>query len=251
VLTAYLLISDFIKTEQDRIDLAMLSKRVENEFIGVQCGIMDQFSIAMGREGHAILLNSETLDYEYVPVRLKDHIFVIMNTNKPRQLSDSKFNERRGECEKALEYIREKRDILHLADAHERDLDLVPDETLRKRARHVITENSRVLQSVELLKRDDIPSFGEMMSRSHYSLRHDYEVSGFELDTLVEAAMKVPGCQGARMTGAGFGGCAIALVEKEAKNTFNKTVAEQYRESTGLAMEFYESEPCEGVREEK
>jgi galactokinase len=240
---------DVVFDDDERIRIALLCKKVENEFIGVQCGIMDQFAVAMGRRDHAILLKSDTLRYERVPLRLEGHSLVIMNTNRPRKLSDSKYNERRRECEQALEEISRVRPVSSLAEAGTADIEGLPGETLKKRARHVVTENARVLGSVELLKKNDLAAFGRLLADSHRSLRDDYEVTGKELDALVDAALATEGCIGARMTGAGFGGCAIALVASGERERFAGAVGARYRKITGIEAGFYDAEIADGVRE--
>ncbi len=247
VLTACIMLDPPEDASGLRADIALLCRRVENEFIGVNCGIMDQFSIAMGRAECAILLDAGTLRYEHVPLRLGNSILVIMNTMKPRKLSDSKYNERRAECERALEQVRRRRDVKHLADARLEDLEHIDDDTLKRRARHVITEQARVLESVDVLKRGDLGAFGKLMDRSHESLRRDYEVTGPELDALVDAARASGWCLGARMTGAGFGGCAIALVHGDRAAAFRDFVARAYSAKTGLSAEFYECRIHEGA----
>ncbi len=188
--------------------LALLSQRAENEFIGVNCGIMDQFSIALGKEDHAILLNCDTLDFEYSPFRQEGLALVIANTNKKRTLADSKYNERRSECQSALNDLRKEIDLAHLceltADEFAEHAHLIKDETCRKRARHVVTENDRTIKAVKFLKDDKMEEIGALMKASHLSLKNDYEVTGFELDTLAEAAWLHPGTIGSRYDGRGF-----------------------------------------------
>jgi galactokinase len=250
VLTAVIVAGVPGPSEGGLAGLALLMRDMENEFIGVRCGIMDQFAVALGKKGNAILLDSDTMEYEYVPVDLSGSSFVIMNTNRPRSLAASKYNERRAECEEALAHIRNKRkDVTCLARAHPGDLDLVPDGALRRRARHVISENARVAVAVDLLRKGDLARFGNLLVESHRSLRDDYEVTGAELDALVEAALRAPGCAGARMTGAGFGGCAIALVRGRDLAAFREEAGARYREATGIEAGFYESGLEDGVRE--
>jgi galactokinase len=250
ILTAFMAAGERIANEADLVQMARLMQSMENEYIGVRCGIMDQFTVALAKKGHAILLNSETLEYEYVPVNPGDYTFIIINSNKPRRLADSRYNERRDECERALARIRTaKPDCAQLAMAAPEDLELITDETLRKRARHVVTENQRVIESVDALTRGDLPRFGKLLDESHASLRDDYEVTGPELDALVSSASGAHGCLGARMTGAGFGGCAIAFVRRDAVADFERTVGNAYTEMTGLAADFYKSGLEDGVRE--
>lgn len=249
VLTAFLMQDGKGFTESKRRETALICQEVENNFIGVQCGIMDQFAVAMGRENHAILLRSHDLHYRYVSFRLKDYFLMIMNSNKPRALADSKYNERRTECQHALEMIQRKRSLVSLAEGEISDLDYVSEDVLKKRARHVITENRRTLEAVTVLENNDFALFGEMMTASHRSLQNDYDVTGPELDTLVDVSLEVDGCLGARMTGAGFGGCAIALVNKKAADDFEGHVGEVYRACTGLNAEFFRAHITDGVRE--
>lgn len=202
----------------DRLDLVKIGKQTENNFIGVNSGIMDQFAIGMGADQRAIYLDTNTLEYDLVPLDLKDNVVVIMNTNKRRELADSKYNERRAECEKAVEELQVALDIQTLGELDEWAVDqysyLIKDENRLKRARHAVLENQRTLKAQAALQAGDLETFGRLMNASHVSLEHDYEVTGLELDTLVHTAWAQEGVLGARMTGAGFGGCAIALVQK-------------------------------------
>ena len=236
----------------DRLDLVKIGKQTENEFIGVNSGIMDQFAIGMGADQRAIYLDTNTLEYELVPLDLKDNVVVIMNTNKRRELADSKYNERRAECEKAVEELKQKLSIATLGELNEWDFDeysyLIQDENRLKRARHAVLENQRTLQAQAALQAGDLEKFGRLMNASHVSLEHDYEVTGLELDTLAHTAWKQEGVLGARMTGAGFGGCAIALVRKDAVETFQKNVGQKYEEVVGYAPSFYIAEIAGGSR---
>ena len=233
----------------DRVALAKFCQRVENQFMGVNCGIMDQFSVAMGKKDSAILLDFDTLLYKYTPFSLGEYSLVIMNTNKKRELAESKYNQRRSECEQVLEIIKGHRQVTTLCQASLADIEsYVTNDVLRRRAHHVITENNRVLLAVSLLEKNDIIGFAKLMSQSHQSLKNDYEVTGLELDSLVESALAVPGCIGARMTGAGFGGCAIALVATHRLEAFKTGVAGSYQEKTGLLPDFYVASIADGVR---
>ena len=236
----------------DRLDLVKIGKQTENEFIGVNSGIMDQFAIGMGADQRAIYLDTNTLEYELVPLDLKDNVVVIMNTNKRRELADSKYNERRAECEKAVEELKQKLSIATLGELNEWDFDeysyLIQDENRLKRARHAVLENQRTLQAQATLQAGDLEKFGRLMNASHVSLEHDYEVTGLELDTLAHTAWEQEGVLGARMTGAGFGGCAIALVRKDAVETFQKNVGQKYEEVVGYAPSFYIAEIAGGSR---
>lgn len=236
----------------ERLDLVKIGKQTENEFIGVNSGIMDQFAIGMGADQRAIYLDTNTLEYDLVPLDLKDNVVVIMNTNKRRELADSKYNERRAECEKAVEELKQKLSIATLGELNEWDFDeysyLIQDENRLKRARHAVLENQRTLQAQAALQAGNLEKFGRLMNASHVSLEHDYEVTGLELDTLVHTAWEQEGVLGARMTGAGFGGCAIALVRKDAVEAFQKNVGQKYEEVVGYAPSFYIAEIAGGSR---
>ena len=242
VLTGFVLKSLF-GFEVTNIDLAKIGQFSENKFNGVNCGIMDQFAIAMGKKDHAIFLDTSDLKFEYVPVRLDGIRVVIGNTNKKRGLGDSKYNERRSECENALEILRKTCDIKTLGDLNEEGFDAVcqniEDPVVRKRAKHAVYENRRTIRAVEALNNNNIKLFGELMNASHVSLRDDYEVTGIELDTLVEEAWKQPGVLGSRMTGAGFGGCTVSLVESDKIDAFIDNVGRAYLEKIGYAADFY------------
>ncbi|OHO37616.1 galactokinase [Streptococcus sp. HMSC034E12] len=236
----------------ERLDLVKIGKQTENEFIGVNSGIMDQFAIGMGAYQRAIYLDTNTLEYELVPLDLKDTVVVIMNTNKRRELADSKYNERCAECEKAVEELKQKLSIATLGELNEWDFDeysyLIQDENRLKRARHAVLENQRTLQAQAALQAGNLEKFGRLMNASHVSLEHDYEVTGLELDTLAHTAWEQEGVLGARMTGAGFGGCAIALVRKDAVEAFQKNVGQKYEEVVGYAPSFYIAEIAGGSR---
>ncbi|MDA2157652.1 galactokinase [Bacillus cereus group sp. Bc253] len=226
-----------------RLELVKMGKKVENEFIGVNSGIMDQFAIGFGEEDKAILLDTNTLKYEMVPVVLNDYAIVIMNTNKRRELADSKYNERRAECEEALARLQTKLEITALGELSETEFDanqdLIGDEVLIRRAKHAVYENERTKKAKEALTANDLEEFGKLLNASHASLRDDYEVTGLELDTLVAAAQKQEGVLGARMTGAGFGGCAIALVKESEIRAFKNKVYDEYFKVIGYAPVFY------------
>ncbi|MDR1273476.1 MAG: galactokinase [Odoribacteraceae bacterium] len=224
-------------------DLALACQRAENDYVGMKSGIMDQFVSAMGQKDHAILLDCKTLDFERVPLEMEGYSLVIANTNKRRELAGSKYNERRAECEEAARQINEARPLQALCDLtpdeFERYAGLVTNETKRRRARHAVTENARVKEAVAALKAGDSRRFGQLMNESHRSLKEDYEVTGVELDTLAEEAQKLPGVLGSRMTGAGFGGCTVSLVETAAIPSFTGTLGETYKQRVGLTAEFY------------
>ena len=235
----------------DMVDLIKYGQKVENEFIGVNSGIMDQFASGMGKAGHAILLDCQTLEYQYSPVALENQVLVIANTNKRRGLADSKYNERREQCERALAQLQTELDIESLGQLSTEKFNqykhLIQDETDRRRAKHAVSENQRTLVAVEKLHAGDIEAFGQLMNESHISLRDDYEVTGHELDSLVQAAWD-EGAVGARMTGAGFGGCTINVVNKENLDTFIQHVGEKYETATGLKADFYIVGIGEGAR---
>ncbi|HEX7904974.1 MAG TPA: galactokinase [Chitinophagaceae bacterium] len=236
-------------------DIAILSRKVENQFIGVNCGIMDQFAVAMGQHQHAILLNCDTIEYEYLPLQLEDYSLAIINTNKPRKLAESKYNERFIECGKALQALKTGLSVQNLCEVAPDEFlinrQLINDPVLEKRALHVITENDRVKQAEKLLKANDLVGFGKLMYASHQSLEELYEVSGKELDTIVEFCKLYDGCVGARMTGAGFGGCAIALVKKEKFDDFAQKLSAFYNGRIGYEPGVFASEVGDGVREIK
>jgi galactokinase len=225
------------------LDMVNICKDAENNFVGMNCGIMDMFAVGFGEKDRAIFLNCGNLKYDTVPLDLKDHRLVIINTNKRRGLTDSKYNERRSECDEAVRLLQKRIDINSLSDIGPGQIDLldsaIADNTIRKRARHVVTENSRVLEAVRALFNSDLKEFGRLMNLSHDSLKEDYEVTGIELDTLVYEARKLEGVTGARMTGAGFGGCTVNLVHESAVENFIPALGESYRRITGLEPEFY------------
>ncbi|MBO4882497.1 MAG: galactokinase [Lachnospiraceae bacterium] len=252
VLTGFILKSLF-GFEVSNIDLAKIGQFSENKFNGVNCGIMDQFAIAMGKKDCAIFLDTATLQYEYAPIKLTGCKLVIACSNKKRGLGDSKYNERRAECEKALSEIRTLVDVQSLGELDEATFGkvemLIKDDVRAKRARHAVYENRRTITAVQALKRENIALFGQLMNASHESLRDDYEVTGPELDTLVDAARKQPGVIGSRMTGAGFGGCTVSIVKDECVDSFIEKVGAEYLEKIGYAADFYVVEIGDGPRE--
>lgn len=251
ILTGYVL-NDLFDLGISNQDLALLGQFSENNFNGVNCGIMDQFAIAMGKKDQAIFLDTSDLSYEYAPIRLKGTSIVISCSNKKRGLGDSKYNERRAECEKALQEIQKVKNIESLGQLTEEQFesvkDAVKDATRRRRARHAVYENQRTIKAVQALKENDIGLFGKLMNESHISLRDDYEVTGTELDTLVEEAWKVEGVLGSRMTGAGFGGCTVSIVKDEAVDTFIRQVGKAYRAAIGYKADFYAVQIGDGPR---
>lgn len=236
-----------------KMDIVKLSQKAENEFVGVNCGIMDQFAVTMGKKNHAIFLDCYTLEYELVPLKMDGHKLIITNTNKRRGLADSKYNERRSECDTAVDMLNKKTKIENLSQLdYDQFMDLkdaITNEVVFRRAKHVISENKRAKDAVEALQNNDLKKFGELMNQSHDSLRDDYEVTGIELDTLVEEARKIKGVLGSRMTGAGFGGCTVSLVNEEAIEEFKETVAENYKKRIGLSPDFYIAEVGDGAKE--
>jgi len=253
MVTAYALASVLNAQSLEMTDLVKLSKRSENEFIGVNCGIMDMFAVGMGSADHAIFLNCLTLEYKRIPFILNGYTLVIANTNKQRGLADSKYNERVKECSEAVKAISPHIPIKHLGEIGYMQFfkiqDVIEDERVRRRARHVISENQRVLNAVACLYKNDILQFGALMNASHESLRDNYEVTGKELDALVEEAWKINGVIGSRMTGAGFGGCTVSIVRNDAVDRFMLEVGENYRNRTGLTASFYIAEVSDGAKE--
>jgi galactokinase len=247
------MIDGLFALEVPRLDLIKIGQRVENEFIGVNSGIMDQFAIGMGKQNAGILLDCQTLAYEYAPLKLDDYRILIMNTNKRRELADSKYNERRSECEEALGLLQQKLEVQSLGQLSEEEFfryqHLIENETVRKRAKHAVTENIRTIKALQELKNGNLEEFGRLVNQSHYSLRDDYEVTGKELDCLAEAAWKQPGVVGARMTGAGFGGCAIAIVKMDQVENFIQNVGAAYFREMGYAADFYVASIGDGARE--
>lgn len=236
----------------DRLELIKTGQRVENEFIGVNSGIMDQFAVGKGKKDTAILLDCNTLEYELIPVVLENHSIVIMNTKKRRELADSKYNERRSECDQALAELQKVLTISSLGELDEQTFDqhqsILSNATILKRARHAVTENQRTLKASVALKAGNLEEFGQLMNESHISLRDDYEVTGPELDKMVQAAWDQPGILGARMTGAGFGGCAIAIVENNKIDEFIDQVGKQYLDQIGYPGEFYIAQISDGPK---
>ncbi len=249
VVTGYIL-SEMLGLRIPNQELAVIGQFSENNFNGVNCGIMDQFAIAMGKKDNAIFLDTSVLSFEYAPIKLEGAKIVISCSNKKRGLGDSKYNERRAECEEALSEIQSGMGINTLGDLNEEQFEKVKmaikDEDRRKRAKHAVYENQRTIKAVSALKNNDIELFGKLMNESHVSLRDDYEVTGKELDTLVEEAWKVDGVIGSRMTGAGFGGCTVSIVKDEAVDNFIESVGKSYKEKIGYAADFYVVEIGQG-----
>lgn len=237
----------------DRVKMIQLGQKVENDYIGVNSGIMDQFAIGKGKKGHAILLNCQTLAYNYAPIELADHVIIIINTNKQRTLAGSKYNERRVQCEQALTNLQTDLQIKGLGDLTKEQFEqhkhLITDETNQKRAKHAVYENLRTVEALQQLQQGNLEAFGQLMNESHKSLQLDYEVTGIELDTIIQAAWDQPGVVGARMTGAGFGGCAIAIVEIDKVDSFKNNVNKIYRGKIGYEASFYTAAIGDGARE--
>ncbi|WP_206832140.1 galactokinase [Alicyclobacillus fructus] len=259
VVTAFA-INDLTGAHLDLEALAVIAQQAENEFVGVNCGVMDQFSIAMGRKDMALSLNCLTLAYQLVPVHADGYRLVIANSNVPRKLAGSKYNERRAECEAALAIV--KRRFPEIQALAEIDPSAWPEiepwlraeggrgmdaDVIVRRARHVVMESHRAREAARLLENGQIEAFGELMNASHRSLRDDYEVTGEALDALVEAAWEAEGCIGSRMTGAGFGGCTVSLVREDAVESFTRHVETAYRKATGRTPSFYVTDIGDGV----
>ncbi len=251
MLTAIVL-KDLFHLSIDPVEMAQLGKKTENLFIGVNSGIMDQFAVAMGKKDNAILLDCNTLKYDYVPVVLKDEVIVIANTNKRRGLADSKYNERRAECDEALSELQTKLPIKALGELSieqfEANKDLIKSPIRQKRAKHAVYENQRTLKAQKELSAGNLAEFGKLMNQSHISLRDDYEVTGVELDTLAALAWEQPGVVGSRMTGAGFGGCTVSIVKKDKVDDFIKNVGEAYKNKIGYTADFYIASVSDGAK---
>ncbi len=227
----------------EMMEMVKMAQKAENGFVGMNCGIMDQFAVGFGKANHAINLNCDTLEYIYAPFNLGNRRLVITNTNKRRGLTDSKYNERRAECDRAVELISARRPIRNLSELNVSDMwmidDYITDPVIRKRARHVISENGRTIAAIKALENNDIELLGKLMNESHDSLCSDYEVTGTELDTLVYEGRKLPGVVGTRMTGAGFGGCTVSIIESVHVDGFISMLGEIYTAKTGLVADFY------------
>lgn len=243
-------------TDIDSIEMAKLSQLAEHNYVGVKCGIMDQFASAMGKKNHAIFLDCKTLDYQLVPINIDGYKLVLSNTNKKHSLGASKYNERRHECEAGFEILKkELPSATCLGDItpeeYYRVKDAIKDETVERRVRHVVEEDARVKKSIEVLTAGDLVTFGKLMTASHESLRDLYEVSCDELDILAAEALKVDGVLGSRMTGAGFGGCTVSLVKDDAVDTFIDRLGKVYLDKVGYDASFYITEIGDGGRELK
>lgn len=249
VLTGYLL-KDLYGFDVTNVDLAKIGQYSENNFNGMNCGIMDQFASAMGKKDHAIFLDTADLSYEYAPLVLDGAKIIVTNSNVKHSLVNSAYNERRSECEKALEELQTVVDIKGLGDLSEEQYEAnksaIKDEVRVRRAKHAVYENQRTIRAVEALKNNDLKLFGELMNASHVSLRDDYEVSCEEIDVLVDEAWKIEGVIGSRITGGGFGGCTVSIVRDEAVDTFKEKVGAAYKERVGKTADFYVVEIGDG-----
>lgn len=251
VLTGYLL-RDLYGFSVTNVELAQIGQYSENNFNGCNCGIMDQFASAMGKKDNAIFLNTADLSFEYAPLVLEGAKIIVTNSKVKHSLVDSKYNERRSECEQALKELRAVVDINGLGDLTEEQFEAnqsaIKDDVRRKRAKHAVYENQRTLRAVEALKNNELDLFGRLMNESHISLRDDYEVSCEEIDVLVEEAWKVDGVIGSRITGGGFGGCTVSLVKDEAVAEFQQRVGAAYEKRFGIQADFYVVEIGDGPR---
>ena len=234
------------------LDLALIGQYSENNFNGCNCGIMDQFAVAMGKKDNAMFLDTSDLSYQYAPIDLKDEKIVIINSKVKHSLVDSAYNERREQCSTALKQLQKELDIKTLGDldidTFEANKGLIKDDIVRKRAKHAVYENQRTIEAVKALKRNDVESFGKLMNESHISLRDDYEVSCPEIDVLVEIAWATEGVIGSRITGGGFGGCTVSIVKYDAVDELKKRVEKEYPKKTGLDAEVYIVDIGDGTR---
>ncbi|EAV38787.1 galactokinase [Oenococcus oeni ATCC BAA-1163] len=247
------ILKNVFSLDVSQLDLVKIGQEVENKYIGVNSGIMDQFAVGMGRAEQAILLDTNTMKYEYAPVKLGDNVIVIMSTNKRRELQDSKYNERRSQCEEALKRLQTKLAIKSLGDLSIEAFDqasyLINDDILIRRARHAVFENQRTLRAFDALKNNDLTTFGQLVDASHVSLHFDYEVTGKGIGHFGRGGLEQPGVLGARMIGAGFGGCAIAIVGKDYVDDFKTKVGKSYQEKIGYPADFYIAKISDGPKE--
>ena len=247
-----IILKDEFNLDVDRVTLAKLGQKTENEFVGLNSGIMDQFACIMGKKDSAIFLDCNTLKYEYKPLKLGDYEIIIMSTNKEHTLADSAYNDRVRECENALKKLQKNLDIKALGEINDQTFDeysyLINDETELKRARHAISENGRTIRATKAMEDNDLEKLGRLINASHISLHYDYEVTGKELDTLAEESWKQEGVLGARMIGGGFGGSAIAIVKKDKAEEFKKNVAKAYKDVIGYDASFYDAEIVDGTK---
>ena len=234
------------------VEMVKRSQKAENQFVGMNCGIMDQFAVGMGKKGCAILLDCNTLEYRYSRLALEDCSIIITNTNKKHSLVTSAYNERRRQCEHALSQLRAVRPVNALGDLTREEFDAISDAVKdpveRRRARHAVYENQRTLEAVRALEKNDLAAFGRLMHDAHVSMRDDYEATGVELDTLAELAWEQPGVIGSRMTGGGFGGCTVSIVRNDALDAFERDITEGYTKKIGYAPSFYVANIADGTR---
>ena len=245
------ILTDTFNFGVNMVDMVKMSQKAENEFVGVNCGIMDQFAVGMGKKDCAILLDCNTLEYRYSKLSMDGYSIVITNTNKKHTLSSSAYNERRSQCEHALNQLQAVKNIKSLGELTNAEFDEIADKVTnpieRQRAKHAVYENQRTLEAVKALEQDDIIKFGKLMNDSHVSLRDDYDVTGIELDTLAELAWQQEGVIGSRMTGAGFGGCTISIVKNDMIDDFKKNVGDAYTKKIGYAPSFYVANIADGT----
>ena len=251
VVTAVML-NDVTKVHLDMTELVKISQKAENDYVGVNCGIMDQFAVGMGKANHAIALDCASLKYEYVPLHMEGYKLVIANTNKKRGLADSKYNERRSESEQAVASISSRHPITFLCELTPTEFGQyctsISDPIVYRRAKHAVHEHARVKQAIDALKAGKLTTFGQLMNASHRSLKDDYEVTGIELDTLAEEGQQLEGVLGSRMTGAGFGGCTVTLIQEEQVDRYIREVGKIYKDKTHLEATFYIADIGEGAR---
>ena len=244
------ILKDEFNLDIDEVELVKLGQKTENDFVGLNSGIMDQFAVGMGKKDNAIFLDCNTLEYKYLPLELGDYEILIMSTNKTHSLAGSKYNERVEECQEAVKRLSKKLDISKLGEIDPETFDqytyLINDDTLIRRARHAVSENERTKRAIDAMEKGDLEELGRLINASHVSLKYDYEVTGKELDTLAESAWEQPGCLGARMVGGGFAGSAIAIVKKSAAEDFKKNVGKIYRDKIGYDASFYDAEVVDG-----
>ena len=247
-----LMLKDQFELPVSMTEVALLGQFAENHYVGVNCGIMDQFTSAMGKRDCAIFLDTSTLEYRYAPIRLKDETLIITNSRVKHSLAGSAYNDRRRECAEALADLQKVVNIQALGDLSEEQFEhsklAIRSEVCRKRARHAVYENRRTIAAAEALESNEIERFGELMNDSHRSLRDDYEVSCPEIDLLVDLAWSIPGVLGSRITGGGFGGCTVSIVKKDSVDRFIQEIGKKYREKTGIEAEFYPAECGDGAR---
>ena len=245
------MLNDMFNLHLEKLDIVYAGQDTENDYIGLNSGIMDQFAVAMGKKDKAIFLDTNTMEYEYCSLNLDNNVILIMNSNKTHELANSKFNERCAQCEEALKRIQKKNFIKSLGEITKEQFDLVSylinDDVLLKRARHAVFENQRTIDAKEALANHDLVKLGHLISASHISLEYDYEVSVDELDTLASTAWSQDGVLGARIIGGGFGGCAIAIVDKDKVNDVRDIIAKKYVDKFGYKADFYIAKISEGA----